>query len=204
MINCTVPALLFTGKWRAPILPSRVPNEMREFFVLRGCALPGRGFHGAVGGGGASPVSHVVGGAEGRGCSVGSLRGSQVGQGAVGGGFHVRERLLLMAGDGSWLRGRREAQGCSALGRSQESGCGPAWGVRVPGVGGTAGVDDAWVLMELAGGARLCAGSSASVRCLRAVVAALLWVLLGGRWALPAVHAGGLRGAAPPAQPRGE
>lgn len=63
MINCTVPALLFTGKWRAPILPSRVPNEMREFFVLRGCALPGRGFHGAVGGGGASPVSHVVGGA---------------------------------------------------------------------------------------------------------------------------------------------
>lgn len=66
------------------------------------------------------------------------------------------------------------------------------------------GDDDAWVLMELAGGARLCAGSSASVRWLRAVVAALLWVLLGGRWALPAVHAGGLRGAAPPAQPRGE
>lgn len=48
------------------------------------------------------------------------------------------------------------------LGRSQDSSPSPVWGVRVPVVGRASGRGGVWVPMELEGGARLCAGSSAS------------------------------------------
>lgn len=47
VINCTVPALLFTDKWRAPIPPTHVRNGM--------CTA------GAVGSGGASLLAALVG-----------------------------------------------------------------------------------------------------------------------------------------------
>lgn len=90
----------------------------------------------------------------------------RMGQGGVGHGCHVRERLLLMAGDGCWLPGRREAQSCSPPGKEPGQRPQPCVGCEGPCCGQSRREWGVWVPMELEGGARLCAGSSASARLL--------------------------------------